>query len=174
VVSGRIARQVRLLSRFCAFRFFVTTERHDIPLLIFSAGLGDIIREWILSACGGSFKNQKIVSNFMQFDPATGRVLSFNADTRRLIHIFNKNESVLEDTEYGRYIENRHNLLLLGDSVGDVDMCTGLTNVHNVLKLGFLNQHADALLATYMDLYDIVVVNDPTFDVPNAILKSII
>jgi len=53
-------------------------------------------------------------------------------------------------------------------------MCTGLTKINNVLKVGFLNQHVDELLPQYMDLYDIVLVNDSTFDVPNAILKSII
>lgn len=150
--------------------FFFTTERYDIPLLIFSAGLGDIITEWIISQCG-SFKNQKVISNFMVFDEQTHKVTSFQD---QLIHVYNKNESVLEDTEYGHYIENRHNLMLLGDSPGDIDMMNGLTNINNVLKIGFLNHDVEELLPKYMDLYDIVTINDPTFDIPNAILKSII
>lgn len=150
--------------------FFYTLERYDIPLLIFSAGLGDIIQEWIHQQCG-AFKNQKIVANFMQFDHETGKVVKFQDN---LIHVFNKNESVLEDTEYSKYIENRHNLILLGDSVGDIDMATGLTNINNILKIGFLNNHVEELLPKYMEIYDIVTINDATFDVPNAILKSVI
>lgn len=150
--------------------FFFTLERYDIPLLIFSAGLGDIIQEWLIQQCG-KFKNQKIVSNFMKFDKETGKIIGFQDE---LIHVFNKNESSVTDPEYQKYIENRHNLILLGDSIGDIDMSTGLNNLNNILKIGFLNNHVDELLPKYMEIYDIVTINDPTFDIPNAILKSVI
>lgn len=150
--------------------FFFTLERYDIPLLIFSAGLGDIIQEWILQEYG-SFKNQKIVSNFLKFDESTGKCIGFQNE---LIHVFNKNESALVDTEYGKYIENRHNLILIGDSLGDIDMASGLTNINNILKIGFLNEHVEELLPKYMDTYDIVILNDSTFEIPNVILKSVI
>lgn len=150
--------------------FFYTTERNDIPLLIFSAGLGDIIQEWINSQYG-SFKNQKIVSNFMKFENKTNKIIGFQDE---LIHVFNKNESELNDPEYEKYIENRHNLILLGDSTGDIDMSIGLSNINNILKIGFLNNNIDEMLPKYMELYDIVTIDDPTFDIPNAILKSII
>lgn len=149
---------------------FNTLEHCDIPLLIFSAGLGDIIQEWICQQCG-SYKNIKIVSNFMSFDCKTNRINGFQGN---MIHIFNKNEGVLLDTDYEKMIENRQNVILLGDSVGDVDMAAGIPNLQNILKIGFLNEHPEELLARYMDIYDIVLVNDSTFEVPNGIIRSII
>lgn len=150
--------------------FFYTLERYDIPLVIFSAGFGDIIEEWMLQQCG-SFKNQKIVSNFAKFDETTKKVVGFED---QLIHVFNKNETSITDPDFQKYVENRHNLILLGDSIGDLDMSRGLTNINNILKIGFLNNHVEELLPKYMDLYDIVTINDSTFEIPNAILKSVI
>lgn len=97
------------LKEGCQWLFY-TLERCDIPLLIFSAGLGDIIQEWIMQQCG-TFKNMKIVSNFMSFDSVTNKITGFQGN---MIHIFNKNEGVLLDTEYEKLIENRQNVILLG------------------------------------------------------------
>ncbi len=150
--------------------FFYTLERYEVPLLIFSAGLGDIIHEWIIHECG-SFKNMKIVSNFMTFDEKTNRVNGFQD---KIIHIFNKNEGVLLCTEYEKLIRNRPNVILLGDSLGDVDMAAGFPTLNNILKIGFLNDKVDELLPKYMEAFDIVTIKDDTFNVPNAILRSII
>jgi cytosolic 5'-nucleotidase 3 len=149
---------------------FFTLERCDIPLLVFSAGIGNIIQEWITQQCG-EFKNIKIISNFMQFSNVTSKVIGFQGS---LIHVFNKNETVLIDTEYERIIENRPNAILLGDSIGDVDMAAGMPALNNILKIGFLNHNVKELLPKYMEIYDIVTINDSTVDVPNAIIRSII
>lgn len=177
VQSGITRENIRemVLNQDCHIKsgcdwFFKTLERYDIPLLIFSAGLGDIIQEWISQQCG-VFKNQKIISNFMTFDKETGKV---NGWENELIHVFNKNESSLNDTEYEKFIENRHNLILIGDSVGDIDMASGFKNINTILKIGFLNDNVEELLPKYMEIYDIVSINDSTFDIPNAILKSVI
>jgi HAD superfamily hydrolase (TIGR01544 family) len=153
--------------------FFYTLERYDVPLLIFSAGLGNIIQEWLLHQCG-SFKNMKIISNYMSFDKQSNKINGFAGG---LIHIFNKNEGVLIDTEYAKLIENRPNIILLGDSLGDVDMAAGVPTMNNIIKIGFLNEYNSSkkdLLAKFMDAYDIVTINDNSFNVPNAILRSII
>ena len=149
--------------------FFNTLERHNVPLLIFSAGIGDAIQEWIAKECG-TFKNMKIVSNFMKFDPNSNKVIGFD---ERIIHIFNKDESVLSETELEKLTENRPNVILLGDSSGDVQMANGVKNLKNILKIGFLNTRIDQNLDLYMNIYDIVVLNDSTFNVPNSILRSI-
>lgn len=150
--------------------FFKSLEENDIPLLIFSAGIGDIISEWIDHECG-AFKNMKIVSNFMTFDKESKKITGFDG---KLIHIFNKNESVLTETAYEKQIVNRSNVLLIGDSMGDVDMASGFPGLGNIIKIGFLNNKIDELLPAYMDAYDIVTIKDDTFDIPNAILKKIL
>jgi 5'-nucleotidase len=153
--------------------FFYTLERCDVPLLIFSAGLGDMIQEWMLQDCG-NFKNIKIVSNFMRFNNSDEekRINGFLNET--IIHIFNKNESVLlGDESSEKLIRDRPNVILIGDSLGDVDMAAGFES-NNILKIGFLNEHCEQLLPSYMDVYDIVTIKDSTFNVPNAVIKSIV
>ncbi len=107
----------------------------------------------------------------MKFDNTTNQISGFNEN---IIHIFNKNEGAINDKEYEEFIENRCNLILLGDSVGDVDMSVGFNNLKSILKIGFLNEHEDDLLSKYMDIYDIVLIKDSTFEIPNAILRSVI
>ena len=46
---------------------FALLNKHAVPLLIFSAGLGDIIEEVIRQRCT-YYGNMKVVSNFMKFD----------------------------------------------------------------------------------------------------------
>ena len=41
-------------------------------------------------------------------------------------------------------------------------MAAGIPNLQNILKVGFLNEHPEELLARYLDIYDIVLVNDST------------
>lgn len=157
------------LKEGCKF-FFYTLERNDIPLLVFSAGLGDIVQEWINKEAG-SFKNMKVVSNFMTFDSKTNRITGFNG---KLIHAFNKNEGALLDTVYEKQVRTRPNVILIGDSLGDVDMAKGLLATENVLKIGFLNEKVEQLLPTYMNAYDIVTIKDNSFEIPNAILRNVL
>ncbi len=86
--------------------FFRSLESNQIPLLVFSAGLGDIIHEWMKHECG-EYSNMKIVSNFMDFDEETGIIKGFKGS---MIHIFNKNESVLNETEFEKTIHDRSNV----------------------------------------------------------------
>lgn len=150
--------------------FFYTLERHEIPLLIFSAGLGDIIQEWIFQECG-SFKNMKIISNFMKFDPQTNKVVGYKS---QIIHLYNKNETVLTNTDYLKTINNRSNAIVIGDSLSDANMTAGFSSLNNVLKIGFLNNKIDEFLPIYMNSFDIVILKDDTFNIPNAILRSIL
>lgn len=53
-------------------------------------------------------------------------------------------------------------------------MADNLKNVKNVLKIGFLNEIDDEKLAKHLKLFDIVLVQDPTLDIPNKILRYIL
>ncbi|CAH1414577.1 unnamed protein product [Lactuca virosa] len=64
----------------------------DVPILIFSAGLADIIEEVLRQKLHRTFKNVKIVSNRMKFDQ-NGNLVAF---TGKLIHSLNKNEHALD------------------------------------------------------------------------------
>ncbi|XP_033101084.1 cytosolic 5'-nucleotidase 3A-like [Anneissia japonica] len=67
----------------------------------------------------------------------------------------------------------RPNVLLMGDSIGDLQLADGLIQPEYVLKIGFLNSHVDQNLEAYKSNFDIVVVEDSTMDVPNAVVNKI-
>ena len=52
--------------------FFHQLHTVEIPLLIFSAGLGDIISETIKQRATFYPENMKIVANFLEFDEMVG------------------------------------------------------------------------------------------------------
>ncbi|XP_078012162.1 7-methylguanosine phosphate-specific 5'-nucleotidase isoform X2 [Phascolarctos cinereus] len=146
-----------------------TLYRSNIPLLIFSAGIGDILEE-IIRQMNVFHPNIHVVSNYMDFDES-GFLQGFKGN---LIHTFNKNSSVLEDSKYFEQLQAKTNILLLGDSMGDLTMADGVSSVGNILKIGFLNDKVEERRERYMDSYDIVLEKDETLDVVNGILTHIL
>ncbi|KAL1101590.1 hypothetical protein V6Z11_D05G307200 [Gossypium hirsutum] len=148
---------------------FELLEEKDVPVLIFSAGLADIIEEVLRQKVHRYFKNIKIVSNQMVFDDS-GRLVSFKG---KLIHSLNKNEHALDmatplhDQTGGidsavadnASVKQRTNVLLLGDHTGDLGMSDGL-NYENRISVGFLNDNIEKNLESYRKAFDIVYLND--------------
>lgn len=56
-----------------------------------------------------------------------------------LIHVYNKHDGALRNTEYFKQLKENCNILLMGDSMGDLSMADGVPNVETILKIGFLN-----------------------------------
>ncbi|ONI21573.1 hypothetical protein PRUPE_2G073700 [Prunus persica] len=149
---------------------FEFLEERDIPILIFSAGLADIIEEVLRQKIHRLFKNVKIVSNRMVFDN-NGHLVSFQGKT---IHSLNKNEHALDmaaplhdrlgdnidaTTYENASVKTRRNVLLLGDHIGDLGMSDGL-NYENRISVGFLNDNVENSLDSYRKTFDIVYLND--------------
>ncbi|XP_003964935.1 cytosolic 5'-nucleotidase 3 [Takifugu rubripes] len=145
--------------------FFDHLHKHNVPLLIFSAGVGDILEEVIRQA-GVFHPNVKVFSNYMDFDEA-GVLRAFKGE---LIHVYNKREGAMLNTGHFQELRARPNVLLLGDSLGDLNMADGVQDMQNILKIGFLNDKVEERKQAYLDSYDIVLVKDETMEVPNAIL----
>ncbi|BFZ15446.1 hypothetical protein BsWGS_18485 [Bradybaena similaris] len=150
--------------------FFDQLHELDIPILIFSAGIGDIIHETILQQAS-FYRNMKIVSNFLKFDEQ-GKVIGFDGD--EIIHTFNKNENTIHSGDYFYNIRHRENLLLMGDSIGDLGMSEGADHVECELKIGFLNFKVEDNLPTYLESFDVVIIEDESLDVVNGIMKTIL
>ncbi|WJX20090.1 5'-nucleotidase [Trifolium repens] len=148
---------------------FEFLEERDIPVLIFSAGLADIIEEVLRQKLHRSFKNVKIVSNRMVFND-DGQLVSFKG---KLIHSLNKNEHALDmaapvherfgdidiPTNDNDLLKKRTNVLLLGDHTGDLGMSDGL-NYDTRISVGFLNHNVENSLSCYREAFDVVLVND--------------
>uniref|UniRef100_A0A0E0GR25 5'-nucleotidase n=2 Tax=Oryza TaxID=4527 RepID=A0A0E0GR25_ORYNI len=150
-------------------KLFEFLEERDIPVLVFSAGLADIIEEVFRQKLHRSFKNIKVVSNRMVFNEE-GRLVSFKGKT---IHVLNKNEHALDMaapvhdnlgdpngyTDDYSLVKKRTNVLLLGDHIGDLGMSDGL-NYENRIAVGFLNNNIEKSLKDYSEAFDIVYLND--------------
>ena len=60
----------------------------------------------------------RVFSNFLAYD-TEGNVTGIAGD---MVHIFNKNESAVHDSPYFKKLEGRKNIVLMGDSLGDLQV----------------------------------------------------
>ncbi|XP_061087095.1 7-methylguanosine phosphate-specific 5'-nucleotidase-like isoform X1 [Conger conger] len=148
--------------------FFDHLRDLNVPLLIFSAGLGDVVEE-VVRQKGLFHSNVRVFSNYMDFDE-NGILRAFKG---QLIHTYNKREGALLNEAHFHELKDRHNVLLLGDSLGDLTMADGVQNVENVLKIGYLNDKVEERKESYLASYDIVLERDETMDLANAILRHV-
>lgn len=59
--------------------------------------------------------------------------------------MYNKHDGALRNTDYFKQLKDNSNVILLGDSLGDLNMADGVPNVGNLLKIGFLNDKVCSL-----------------------------
>ncbi|GMS90910.1 hypothetical protein PENTCL1PPCAC_13085, partial [Pristionchus entomophagus] len=147
-------------------------EKARVPIVMFSAGVGDVISIFLSQQLGSVPTNMHLISNMMIYDEQNA-VSGFHEP---LIHTFNKNGTVITKAEEHFYdqMRQRDNVILLGDSMGDLHMDVGVENHREVdtLKIAFLNKK-DHLLPYYLDGYDIVIVDDQSMDIPTQIIDAI-
>nr|ACO14629.1 Cytosolic 5-nucleotidase III-like protein A [Caligus clemensi] len=149
---------------------------HHVPFLIFSAGFGELIKELMTTL--GLFHSDytKIHSNFLDFDESCKKVVGIKEP---VVHVFNKNgASYLQHTSptENEVIRGRKNILLFGDSLGDLTMSEGIPqnlDESTIIKIGFLNHDVEAYLDRYMNEYDVVIIDDQTMNFPLQVLKLI-
>ncbi|CAM9998962.1 unnamed protein product [Sphacelaria rigidula] len=68
-------------------------------------------------------------------------------------------------------VANRHNVLLMGDSLGDPNMSKGI-GAEETLKIGFLNDKVEERMDDYLAAYDAVILGDGGFDFALGILHD--
>ncbi|KAJ3034119.1 hypothetical protein HDV00_005440 [Rhizophlyctis rosea] len=160
-------RQVPVALRPGVKEFVRLCEERSIPVLVFSAGLSDIIA-MILDAENLHTPHTHVIANKMTFDER-GTAIDFPGP---LIHTCNKNEAAVTDPRYAKDIAGRRNVILMGDSIGDLQMSSGLS--HDVqLTIGFCNHDKEIWLEKYMELFDIVISDDSPIEFPGAILSAV-
>ncbi|KAI8844758.1 pyrimidine 5'-nucleotidase [Chytridium lagenaria] len=143
------------------------TAKDNIPFLVFSAGLYDIIRE-ILDTANMKPPSLHVVSNRMKFDE-NDIVVGFHDP---LIHVMNKNEAKVEGSPYADTLIGRDRVILMGDSLGDLQMAEGVHS-KTLLTIGFLNHDTDIHIEKYLAAYDVVIVDDAPMSFINSILGAL-
>lgn len=162
------SQKVKFRPGFAEFIDFL--KDGHIPLVVMSSsGLGGEVILRYLEKSGKLFDNIKIVSNSFEWDEK-GRAIAVK---QPIIHVLNKDETVLEEFPFFRDIKERKNVILLGDSLDDVGMVAGF-NYDNLIKIGFLNENIEENFENYKKNFDAVILNDSSLDFVNRLLKEII
>jgi len=145
-------------------------HNHNIPLVIMSsAGLGSDSISMFFQKYRKMYNNIYIISNVYEWDK--------NGNAKRvkepIIHCMNKDETIVKDyPQIFKKIEDRKNVLLLGDSIDDIDMIKGF-DYKTLIKIGFLNENIEANLKAYKNTYDIIILNDGKMEYIKRLLKEI-
>ena len=163
-----IIKKKKLRARGGALELFDVLHKKNIPIVIFSAAVGDIIKEFLKSE-GKLYDNICIVSDFFDYDE-NGKVKGYKSD---IIHIFNKNGYELRKLAFFERIKNRKNMILLGDSLADLNMAQGI-DYKTILKIGFLNEYIEKNKEEYKNNFDAVILNDGPMDFVVSILKEVL
>jgi len=142
---------------------------NQVPILVLSAGCGDLVNA-IMTHYGVAHPDLNVVSNFLQFD-VDGKIVGLLPP---MIHMYNKSENAIHDSDYFERNKDRNNIILMGDSLGDLKMAEGVHDPNVVLTIGFLNAKIEERMEQYLDNFDVVLVDDQTMDFPNAIIKDIL
>lgn len=149
--------------------FIASLNKNNIPLIIISAsGLGDTIPIY-LEKNKILYGNVHIITNGFIFD-SKGHAISVKEP---IITSMNKDESALRKYPIFKTIEERKNVLLLGNSIADIKMIHGF-NYSDLIKIGFLNENIERDLEKFKKAYDVVILNDGNMDYVNELLIRII
>lgn len=135
----------------------------DIPVIIMSAGVGNIIEEF-LKENNCLYKNIYIVSNFFEF--SDGKVY---LDINNIIATSNKEYSRIPK-EVQDKIKDRKGSLLLGDLIEDLKM-QKKENLEKTLTIGFLDENIEDGLERYNKNFDIVLTNNSNFNDINNVFN---
>ncbi|CAJ0930030.1 unnamed protein product, partial [Mesorhabditis belari] len=164
----RFVERSNVLLRKGAEQWLRELANADVPLIVFSAGVGDIIETKLRQQCGKIPDNLHILANLMKYDE-NEVVYDFSEP---LIHTFCKNSSVIDKAaSFYPSVSSRPNVLLMGDSLGDVHMDVGVNHQGHTLRIGFLNFYSDDLLEKFLHGYDLVIINDQTINIPETITR---
>ena len=148
-------------------QFLDYLNAHNIPILIFSSGVGNLI-EGYLKKENRLTPNIHILSNTFNFDEK-GYAIGYK---NKIIHVMNKSETKIDNKEYRNLILQRKNVILLGDSLEDIGMVNDL-ETHTIIKIGFLNEDVANKLALYKTKFDVVITNDSSMEYINQLLKEL-
>ena len=141
----------------------------NIPLVIISSnGVGNTT-SMILEKEGMMSGNVHIITNIFEWDK-DGKAICVKEPH---IHVLNKNEVVVKDYPVYKEIENRKNVLLLGDSVDDNAMVEGF-EYDEIIRIGFLNEKMEENKEKYLESFDVVITSDGSMEYVNELMDRLL
>ena len=146
--------------------FIKILHDYNIPIIIISAGIGNVITEFMsLNNC--LFDNIYIISNFIKFKD--NKMIKFEDS---IIHSLNKNMNSLPQ-ELIDVLYTKKYSMLFGDLIEDIYMLPQ-KYLNSCLSFGFLEQNVEKNLDVYTSSFDIVLINNSSFfDIINFLKNRI-
>lgn len=166
----KVIKSGKLKFRNGVLEFVQMLHEEQVPIVIMSSsGLGGDAIKTYLQQEKHFYNNIHIIGNEFIWDEQ-GKAISMEEP---IIHGMNKDETAIQNYPVFAVVKNRTNVILLGDSIGDVGMVEGFA-YKNLIKIGFLNNHIDEHLPAYKEIYDLIILNDGDFEYINNLIKQII
>ena len=157
VISKVVKCRDFIYFRSGASKFLELMHDKNIPVIIMSAGIGNVIEEFLKQE-KSLYDNIYIVSNFIKFNNGVAFGIENN-----IIHSLNKNESFLPIDVQDR------NVILMGDVLDDVYMVDD-SKREDALKIGFLNKETMKYKKEFLKVFDVVMdFNEDFYDVMNKL-----
>lgn len=157
--------------------FFQECARLNIPVIVVSAGLGDVaslvlkrfFREKNIPESGWS-----MVSNNLQWSDTTPKKIIGVSEP--LIHMFNKSwAGVSEEIKEKHKLNEKTNVIVVGDSNGDSTIAHG--SPYGEVTIGFLNDNLEKKTPQYNCLFDYLLLgggeNGESFQPIVEVLKKV-
>ena len=145
---------------------FAICKEHKIPIVIISAGLGDLIQLY-LEKYNMLSPNVHIVSNFFIYNEQ-GDVID---RTLPVIHPMNKYESLINESKFFSKIKDRTNVIQMGDHVGDYQMVSGF-DYKTLLSIAYLHIDCPKVKQQFAENFDIIYEHEADFTEVINILKK--
>lgn len=135
-----------------AKELLVQANQNDIPVIILSAGIGNVIEQFLReSKC--YFENMYIISNFIEFD-AEGNMKKF--DNNKIIHTLNKTMEHHLPVQWKEKLQKKKYALLFGDLIEDLNMIS-IKQKEDAITVGFLEKNVEENLDRYRQNFDVVL-----------------
>lgn len=142
-----------LVFRAGAKEFLHDMYTKEVPVVILSAGIGNVIEQF-LKKNDCYYSNIHIISNFVPFDK-NGNIEEFKGD---LIHTLNKTTKGRINGNLEEDIKGREYRLLVGDFIEDKKMVPA-EEWNETIAIGILDEKVEENLEVYKRNFDIVLTN---------------
>jgi cytosolic 5'-nucleotidase 3 len=161
-----------IISRPGCDEFYSLLKKNDIPLLVFSAGIANIIDHYYKDR-NDIPKKTHILSNHIYFDE-NGNMEDYTKG-EDIIHPYNKGEISIHDTTHFDHISRRENVIVMGDIIADTKMGQYLDATQNSIKIGFYNSLGSRdSIGKYMVAFDVVLAYDASMNYVNELIEKIV
>ena len=146
-----------------AKEIFEDLKAKNIPIVIMSSGIGNIVEEFLKKE-NYVAKNVSIVSNFFEFENDKAYI-----DLNNIMATSNKEyERIPSDIKCK--IENKKAGLLFGDLVEDLKMVRK-EDLNKILTFGFLDEKIESNIEKFNKNFDIVLTGNEDFGTVKEILR---